>query len=131
MDIRPIQEGDYEEFIEPLWKGWGNVAPEKDFLPDCGFIVFDEVPVAAGYVYVTNSKAAWIEWIVTNINYTDKENRNFALHLLMDTLINLCQMNGFKYIFAIVKNESLINLYQEAGFTKGGEGFEMFKKLNN
>ena len=58
----------------PWWKDWRWTAPPKDFLPEDGaggFIVYDEtIPVCAGYMYVTNSKVGWCDWVVSNFKYT-------------------------------------------------------------
>jgi len=133
MNIRPLKPEDYKEHIVPMWEGWGYPPPVEDFLPDegkGGFIVMDErVPICAGYTYVTNSKVAWAEWVVTNVNYKDREKRKIAISLLLDTIINLCLGCGYKYVFAIVSNPSLMKTYEDAGFVKGSQGFEMFKKL--
>lgn len=133
MNIRPMVPEDYDTHIVPMWKGWSDVAPIKDFLPndgEGGYIVMDEdTPVCAGYVYVTNSKVAWAEWFVTNVNYTDREKRKIGISLLLDTITNLCVECGYKYIFAVVSNPSLMKTYEMNGFKKGSEGVEMIKIL--
>lgn len=135
MNIRPLNKEDYQGNIVPMWEGWGYPPPKEDFLPDDGtggFIVMDgDIPVCAGYTYVTNSKVAWAEWFVTNINYTDKEKRKIGISLLMDTILNVCLICGYKYVFATVSNPSLIKTYEDAGFKKGAQGFEMFKNLTD
>lgn len=131
MEIRLIQDSDYEQYIVPFWNSWNSTPPPKDFLPDIGFIVFDkDIAVAAGYVYITNSKTCWIEWVCSDKNYTYRKNRKFALLLLLDTLTNICINGGYKYIFAVIKSDPLIKVYEKAGFVKGGTGTEMFKKIN-
>ena len=65
LNIRKLHATDYEDLLLSWWKDWGWDAPAKDFLPDNGeggLIVFDEeIPVCAGFVYVTNSKVAWVD----------------------------------------------------------------------
>lgn len=130
MEIRSVTGEDYKNFIVPLWRSWNSDAPSKDFLPDVGMIVLHkETPVCAGYLYVTNSSVAWLEWICTNKNYTNRKNRKLCITLLLETLIKLCKDCGYKYIFAVVKSEPLMKHYEEVGFTKAVQGFEMIKKL--
>ena len=38
-------------------------------------IYVDETPVVAGYLYNTNSDVAWVDFIVSNFQYKNKENR--------------------------------------------------------
>ena len=133
ITIRTINETDYEQYVVPMWESWNSPAPPKDFLPEegiGGYIVFDgEIPVSCGFTYVTNSLCAWAEWLCTNKNYTNRNNRKIALNLLLDTMTNVCIKLGYKYIFAVVKSEPLIKIYEESGFTKSVQGFEMFKKI--
>ena len=71
--IRELNETDYESILVGWWKDWRWTPPPKDFLPDGGkggFIVYDgDIPVCAGYIYITNSKVGWCDWIISNINY--------------------------------------------------------------
>lgn len=129
LTIRPIEDKDYE-LLCGFWSDWGWVAPTKDFLPDCGMIVYnDEVPIIGGYLYATNSKVAWVEWIISNKNYTNRENRKIAINLLVQTLTNIAQKSGFKYVYTILKHEGLIKAYESVGYIKGSTGIEMIKTL--
>ena len=38
---------------------------------------------------------------------------------MIDTLSNVAVSNGAKYIYALIKNPSLINKYEQLGFVKG------------
>jgi hypothetical protein len=131
FDIRLLNDTDYEDILVGWWKDWKWEAPAKDFLPDSGFIVYDgDIPVCAGYLYTTNSGVAWVDWIISNFNYKDRENRKQALNLLVDTLTNLSKLTGFKYCYALIKNKSLINTYKELGYTEGDSyTSEMIKVL--
>ena len=121
--IRELNENDYDEILVGWWKQWGWVPPKRDFLPDNGkggIIVFDQdVPVCAGFMYITNSKAAWVDWIISNKEYTKKPQRKDAIKLLVSALTDICKTAGSKYVYALIKNESLINTYQELGYVKG------------
>ena len=121
--IRELNENDYDEILVEWWKQWGWLPPKRDFLPDNGkggIIVFDQdVPVCAGFMYITNSKVAWVDWIISNKEYTKKPQRKDAIKLLVSALTNICEKSGNKYIYALIKNESLINTYIDLGYTKG------------
>jgi hypothetical protein len=134
FDIRPLNAEDYDTTLVKWWKEWGWTAPTKDFLPDNGkggMIVFDgDIPVCAGFIYLTNSKVAWVDWIISNKEYRKKPQRSDAVGLLIETLTNLCKNSGAKYSYALIKNKSLIKTYEVLGYDKADSYTqEMIKKL--
>ena len=134
MYIRKLEHSDYDEILTKWWKDWRWSVPPRDFLPDDatgGLIIYDEeVPVCAGFVYMTNSRVGWVEFIVSNIEYKDKENRKLYLSTLVNSLGNILKNAGAKYTYVSLKNESLIKIYEELGYVKGSKGcLEMIKQL--
>lgn len=132
--VRQLNENDYDSTLVGWWKDWGWQPPTKDFLPDNGkggVIVFDnEEPICAGFAYMTNSKVAWVDWIVSSKAYRKKPQRGEAIKLLVSTLTNLCQEIGCKYSYALIKNRNLIDTYKELGYVKGDDYTgEMIKSL--
>lgn len=132
--IRELNEFDYEEILCGWWEQWGWNAPEKDFLPNDGkggVIVYDgDTPVCAGFMYLTNSKVAWVDWIISNKEYIKKPQRRDAIKLLVSSLTDICKSTGSKYSYALIKNESLIGMYEELGYVKGDSyTIEMIKVL--
>jgi hypothetical protein len=123
LTIRQLNDTDYENILLNWWNQWGWTAPKKDFLPDegkGGYIVYDgETPICAGFIYVTNSKVAWVDWIVSNKEYRVKPNRKQAIGLLIESLTNICKMSGSKYIYALIKSNNLIQTYEDLGYIKG------------
>ena len=123
LKIRELNDSDYEDILVGWWKDWGWQHPQKDFLPDDGkggIIVYDDdVPICAGYMYLTNSRVGWVDCIISNRNYTNKELRKDAISLLVSRLTDICGLIGCKYIYALIKNESLINTYESLGYIKG------------
>ena len=134
LNIRPLIAKDYDEVLCGWWKDWRWTPPSKDFLPEDGtggFIVLDsEVPVCAGFMYETNSKAVWCDWIISNINYKDREKRKEALSLLIETISQTAESMGKKYIYALIKNKPLINVYKKQGFVEGSSySHELIKQI--
>ena len=121
--VRKLNETDYDNILSGWWKDWNWEAPLKDFLPDNGeggIIVFDEeTPICAGFLYITNSKAVWIDWIISNKEYRIKPKRKEAIKLLIDTLSILSKNLGSKYAYALIKHKGLIDTYKELGYIKG------------
>lgn len=134
LTIRALTEQDYHHTLCVWWKQWGWTPPPIDFLPDGGkggIIVMDaETPICAGFMYLTNSKVAWVDWIISNKEYRLKGKRKKALLELINCLTQMCKVSGSSYSYALIKHQSLVNLYKEAGYTEGDSySSEMIKKL--
>jgi hypothetical protein len=132
--IRELNESDYDDILVGWWEQWKWEAPQRDFLPNDGkggIIVYDkETPVCAGFMYLTNSKVAWVDWIISNKKYTKKPQRKDAIKLLVSSLTDICKKTGSKYSYALIKNQSLIGVYEELGYLKGDSyTAEMIKLL--
>lgn len=128
FNLRYVVEEDYDNVLLKWWKDWGWQAPPKDFLPTTGVIISKgDVDICAGFVYFTNSKVALTEFIVSNKEYKDKD-RGEALDFLIDCLLELADMEGCKYAHVILKNNSLINRFEKAGYiTSDRKVTEMLK----
>jgi len=134
FNLRKLNSTDYEDILVGWWKDWEWTAPPKDFLPENGeggVIIFDgEVPVCAGFMYATNSKIAWIDWIISNKEYTKRPQRTEAIKLLIETITDISKNAGYKYGYALIKNDNLIKTYENLGYVKGDSyNSEMIKVL--
>ena len=120
LKIRPLTENDYEETLVGWWESWGFTPPPRDFLPDDGkggIMVYDEDElVCAGFMYITNSRIAWINWIISNKQYRKKPQRKQAIELLITTLSEMCKNTGSKYGYALIQNNALVNIYKDLGY---------------
>lgn len=108
---------DYQ-IISKWWKdqNWPIVPLEN--LPTYGLMVWlDEVPLAAGFIYQTDSSMALLEWIVSNPEVAH-ELRGQALDILLDDLCFMAKKLGFKQLFTMAKNERLIEREKSHGFLK-------------
>ena len=127
--IRYLKEGDYEAML-PWFKWFRFPAPPKDFLPENGLggmmVYAGRVNVCSGFLYFTNSKVAWIEFVISNPEYRDKA-RVEAIKILLEELVVLCYEKGFKYVYTSVKNENLKRHLLDLGFMEGStNATEMF-----
>jgi len=132
--VDSLKPGDYDDILVGWWKDWRWTPPSRDFLPlngEGGFMIYDDdIPVVAGFLYLTNSKVAWCEFVVSNINYKDKEKRKEAMVSLLYSLEILAKANGKKFLYSVMSNQSLINIYKECGYVESSSGFkEMIKIL--
>jgi len=129
---RPLNSEDYEAILVGWWKDWGWDAPLRDFLPqngEGGIMVMDgDIPVCAGFIYNTNSKVAWVDWIISNKDY--KESRSEAIVLLVETLTSIAKNLDNNYAYALIKHEGLIKTYESLGYMQAENyNTEMIKKL--
>lgn len=120
INIRRLTEEDYP-ILENWWKDWGWTPVVKDALPEngTGGIMIekeDGTPICAGFLYITNSKFSWIEWIISNKEVRG-EIRNKALDILIAELTNWAEAAERNIVFTVVKNRSLIERYKAQGFT--------------
>lgn len=134
LNIRPLEVSDYDNILVDWWSDWRWTAPTKDFLPENGtggYIVYDqETPICAGFMYTTNSTAVWCDWIISNIHYKDRQKRKEALSLLVETITNQAKALNKKYVYALIKNKPLINVYKKIGYEEASTySIEMIKKL--
>ncbi len=118
MKIRKLTESDYET-LEKWWKAWKWPPVEKEFLPDNGtggFVVEKNgTMIVAGFIYVTNSKAVLLEWIISNPEYRE-DDRDMAITCLISTVEKIIKGWGYKYIFTIGRTKALINKHKELGW---------------
>ena len=125
FDIKQLQEGDYEKILVNWWNDWGWEPPQKDFLPEDGkggMIVYDgDTPVCAGFIYVTNSKVAWVDWIISNKEYRNPILRAKALDHLILTLGEICKKQNKKYSYALLRHKKLIKTYERLGYNAGDQ----------
>ena len=116
FNIRRLKESDYAT-ISKWWKAWKWPVLPKTFLPDTGFIVEkNNIGIVSGYVYMTNSKAALLEWIVSNPEYRESDRKD-AITLLIQAVERVLKDQGIKHVFTIGRHKSLINKHKELGWT--------------
>lgn len=131
INVRPILKSDYSNTLLKWWKDWGWDAPPEDFLPSSGLMVeVEDRPVCAGFFYTTNSKVAWVEWVISDPEYREEPSRHECLDLLIGTLTQTVSSLGYKYIYALIKNKSLKEVYGKFGYIEGDSyNSEMIKVL--
>jgi hypothetical protein len=124
LQYRQLTENDYQEFLVKWWTDNRFTPPPIDFLPNNGkdgIVVFDadtKTNVAAGFIYITNSEVAWIEFIVSNFEVKDKQLRKQSIEFLINQLV---VSSNKKYFFTSIKNPSLIKHFTNSGFIIGSQ----------
>jgi hypothetical protein len=134
IHARPLKKEDYDTVLCDWWKAWKWEAPLREFLPDNGsggiMIYDDETPICAGFLYTTNSKVAWVDWIISSPTYRKKPHRKNAILLLIETLTNIAKQTDHNFAYALIKHEGLIQSYLTLGYVQGDTyNKEMIKHL--
>ena len=136
LNIRKLKESDWDILTElwNMWPEWKNNFPTKELLPENGtggyIVEKGNVPIVAGFLYTTNSKVGWVEWIVSNKSYR-KEDRKQALELLINGIEHVAKNSGCSIILSIARNKGLINTFKDLKYTvDDNPSFEVIKKIN-
>ena len=131
FNLRYVTKEDYSDILCKWWPDWGWDAPPLDMLPKIGFMISNqrEEDICAGFLYKTDSKVCWLEYVVSDKNYK-REDRSRAITLLINHLSDKAKEEEFKYIYTSLKSKPLIKKYESCGFIKGDDAcLEMVKIL--
>jgi len=132
LKLRSLQESDWET-LQTWWKAWGWPEMSKDLMPLDGLggliVEKDSKPIAAGFLYLTNAKVAWTEWIISDPNYRG-EDRIECLKIVVQGLEDVAVNAGYKIILSVGRNKSLLNIHKELGYTvDDNPSYEISKKI--
>tara|TARA_R100000935_G_scaffold12299_1_gene24356 strand:+ start:216 stop:620 length:405 start_codon:yes stop_codon:yes gene_type:complete len=131
LTSRRIIYEDYDIIVE-WWKSWPDWVPlARNLLPEEGtggiMIERDGEPLIAGFLYSTNSKICWMEWIVSD---PKQKNKSDAIVLLISSLEEWAVEGGFELILSIGRSKSLIDRHKELGYTVDSDpSYEIIKKI--
>ena len=130
---RKLKASDWDTLVK-WWDSWPEwSAPSQDFLPNNGtgglMVEKDGKPIVAGFMYETNSFGLLLEWIVSDPDYKGADRKEAIEKLIIDAEKEAKKM-GFKYIFSIGRNKSLIETHKKLNWTVDKKpSHELIKKL--
>ena len=134
LNIRRLTEKDWD-ILPTWWKQWPKwKTPSRDALPDNGLgglmVEKEGKPIIGGFIYTTNSKGVWLEWIISDPEYRE-DDRQHALELLIEGAENVCKLQGYKYVLFIGQHEKLINTFKKLGWNADPTpSYELIKTIN-
>ena len=118
LNFRPLKKEDYETICK-WWRWWRWPVIPREMLPDkgkSGFIVEkNNIPIVSGFLYLTNSTGALLEWIVSNPEYRE-DDRKEAIELLINDTEMICKNMGITYIFSIGRSKHLMKTHEKLGW---------------
>jgi len=133
LNIRGLTEEDWP-IIKDWWSYHFDSSPEKESFPDNGLsgVIAEKkgIPVSACFIYTTNSDIAFLEWILSNPKYNEKDRSNIIDSMLI-AAENIIRSQGFKYIFGFTTKQRLAERLERLGHTiTNTSSFELIKSLN-
>ena len=115
LNIRMLKDSDWDTLVE-WWNAWGWPIMPKDMLPDNGkggiMIEHKDQKIVAGFLYWSNSKLVWLDWIISNPN-ANKKIRKQAIEKLITTAEKMVKEAGSKYIMSISRSNSLLKTHEK------------------
>ena len=89
----------------------------------------NNIPIVSGFVYISNSEMAMLEWVVSNPEYREKD-RKEAIELLINCVEHNCRKMGFKHLLTLCRNKHLIETHEKLGWHVNKEpSYELIKNL--
>ena len=130
--VRNLKKDDYD-FIAKWWKWWRWKVIPREMLPENGLsgliVEKNGVRIVSGFIYMTNSTTAILDWIVSNPDYREKD-RKYAIELLISTTEEFCKELGCDNMFSIGRNKHLLNTHDKLGWVVDkNPSYEIIKKL--
>lgn len=123
---RRIRAEDYD-MLASWWAAQKFPVIPWEALPQIGVLIGDEnEPLAAGWLYQTDSCIAWIEWVVANPKPQDRKLRSLAIDAVISALTTQAKEIGAKMIFTSNKHARLGKRFKDQGFQHTDSGVNHF-----
>jgi len=112
------------------WRAHGSFPPKPEHLSPNGIVVeVDGIPVAAGFLYRTDSKICVFEFVVSDPE-ASKVNRHNALKTLIKIIQEVAKDLGYTLIYTSINIEAYIRKLKDAGFIEADRNqVHMFYKI--
>jgi len=117
INIRKIELKDYE-YINKWWVEQGFQPVSTEVLPMNGLgglIVEKEKPIAAAYLYLTNSKMGYIDNLISDPKYKSKDRFDVILEL-MAACKKMAEDVGCLDMWAITNNKGILKRCKTLGY---------------
>ena len=124
INIRKIELNDYE-FINEWWTEQGFTPLSKDILPMNGLggiIIEKDKPIAAAYLYLTNSKVGYIDNLIADPKYVSKDRFDIIL-MLIQAFEQMANDVGCFEIWAMTEDKGIIQRCKALGYNTSERSF--------
>ena len=127
MEVKPYTP-DNHKILASWWKAhdW-DVLPQT-YLPKTGFMAWQgEIPIAACFLYTTDSVFAMMEWAISNPT-SYHEQRHEAMNMIVKAIMKHCKEHEIEAIYTMTNHPSLVRSYKELGFIEADKEIISFIK---
>ena len=110
ITIRPIKEEDYK-VINSWWKKIKKSPPPRRLLPENGLhglmACKNNKPVVCTYLYLTNSKFGYCDYMISDIDYKGRDRYDIILELMNMAILTGWEL-GCEDFWFITKNKGML-----------------------
>ena len=138
ITTRPIEEEDYI-FINQWWKDSKYNPPPRELLAENGLhgimICKADKPIACTYLYLTNSKMGYCDYLISNPNYKSRDRFDIITRLMISAIETAYKLGVLDFWF-ITNNKNMIKRCKELDVHVSKDSFNIiipvrFNKNNN
>ena len=128
ITIRPIEEEDYK-FINKWWvDATGKNPPKRNLLPENGLhglmACKDNSPVMCVYLYLTNSKMGYCDYMIGDPEYREEDRQDILLRL-MTSSIKTANNLGYEDFWFLTKEKGLLSKCEGLGVEVSKEKYHV------
>lgn len=132
FNVRSLNSEDYKILVE-WWKEWKWPILPKEALPSNGtggiMVYKKDILVVAGFLYWSNSKMVWLDWIISNPKYKEND-RKEAIEILIKTAEGMVRKQGGGVMMSISRSKSLLKTHKKLGWQiDNNPSYEMTKVI--
>ena len=89
----------------------------------------NNIPIVSGFLYISNSEMAMLEFVVSNPEYREKDRKD-AIELLINCVEYNCRKMGFKHLITLGRSKHLIETHKKLGWHVDKKpSYEIIKNL--
>ena len=133
ITVRPIKEEDYV-LINSWWKSIGKSPPPRNLLPENGLhglmACKDGKPIVCLYIYLTNSKMAYSDYMISDINYKGRDRFDIILELINQS-IGAAWNLGYEDFWFITKNKGMLKRCEALGIRVSDDPYYLICAQNS
>jgi hypothetical protein len=132
FNIKPITARDLDTLTK-WYEAREKTPPAKELLPNTGYIVYNinsEMPIAAMWIYYTNSAVAMFEELITD-PHSERIERGEAIDMLLNFSYDLIKLKGYKVVMALSSNTMLMDRLKRHGYSLVSEDLLQYVKIVN
>tara|TARA_B110000211_G_C14008269_1_gene521866 strand:+ start:874 stop:1296 length:423 start_codon:yes stop_codon:yes gene_type:complete len=133
ITIRTIREEDYI-LIDSWWKMINKLPPPRNLLPENGLhglmACKDGRPIVCTYLYLTNSKFGYCDYMISDTNYKGRDRFEIVLEL-MNMSIGTAWELGCEDFWFITKNKAMLKRCKALGVKVSEEPYYLMCSSNS